>query len=157
MTEKGKVHRDSSIRRRQQTGEFAEVGPKSPNTHHTVHQLVATSFLCVSRGVKMVRFGAPSPKAFIEKLAANDAATTSVDLSESHSRPPVRLWRHAWLFVGNNALFKMKTFEYLEKIAEAMKNNTVVRAIRVRLIFARRVPGSHAARDTQSRRRSARS
>jgi hypothetical protein len=31
----------------------------------------------------MVRFGAPSPMAFIEKLAANDAATTTVDLSAS--------------------------------------------------------------------------
>mmetsp|Transcript_35014 Transcript_35014/g.108371 ORF Transcript_35014/g.108371 Transcript_35014/m.108371 type:complete len:218 (+) Transcript_35014:98-751(+) len=51
------------------------------------------------------RFGAPSPKAFVEKLASNDAATTSVDLS-------------------NNALFKMKTFEYCEKIADAMKTNT---------------------------------
>lgn len=59
----------------------------------------------------MVRFGAPSPKAFIEKLAANDAATTSVDLT-------------------NNALFKMKSFEYLGLIADAMAKNTVARAPR---------------------------
>mmetsp|Transcript_24877 Transcript_24877/g.74631 ORF Transcript_24877/g.74631 Transcript_24877/m.74631 type:complete len:220 (+) Transcript_24877:134-793(+) len=54
---------------------------------------------------KFRSFGAPSPKAFIEKLEANDPATTSVDLS-------------------NNALFKMKSYEYLGKIAEAMKTNT---------------------------------
>jgi hypothetical protein len=78
----------------------------------------------------MVRFGAPSPKAFIEKLAANDAATTTVDLSASprpaacmpHSREtlPARA-------AGNNALFKMKSYEYMGQIAEAMKSNTVAR------------------------------
>ena len=51
------------------------------------------------------RFGAPSPKQFIEKLAANDAATTAVDLS-------------------NNALFKMKAYEYTGQLVAALKKNT---------------------------------
>ena len=51
------------------------------------------------------RFGAPSPKQFIEKLAANDASTTSVDLS-------------------NNALFKMKAYEYTGQLVAALKKNT---------------------------------
>ena len=51
------------------------------------------------------RFGAPSPKEFIAKLAANDPATTSVDLS-------------------NNALFKMKAYEYTGQLAAALKKNT---------------------------------
>ena len=50
---------------------------------------------------------------------------------------------------GNNALFKMKTFEYLGQIAEAMKSNTVVRGPRP-VVFtpssARRGAGSARAR-----------
>jgi Ran GTPase-activating protein (RanGAP) involved in mRNA processing and transport len=58
----------------------------------------------------MSRFGAPSPKLIIEKIANNDAGTTSVDLSA-------------------NALFTMKTFEYCGLLAEALKKNTVVTEI----------------------------
>ena len=83
--------------------------PAASATHTTAerdaHDCRPTAAAPQKPTMSKFRFGAPSPKQFIEKLAANDASTTSVDLS-------------------NNALFKMKAYEYTGQLVAALKKNT---------------------------------
>lgn len=55
----------------------------------------------------MPRFGAISPKQIVEQASKDDPSLTSINLS-------------------SNALFKMKTFEYCQALAEALAANTHV-------------------------------
>ena len=98
-------------------------------------------------------FGAASPKVVIGKVAENDAATTTVNLSGhcaeledsfvlslslSHEMPPVpdsrsieRFWatHSEVVWSPGNALFRMKTTEYGASLAASLSGNTNVTAL----------------------------